>query len=170
LSDFGSFAIDQDDGVGLKLRDHMIALLTANLDQLLCPIPAIGQKVEPTRDGKLKIFYHFLCNRYLGSKAAASLGRVAMIEPDPKGQEKVSVKQCGKYPLMAEDVGHILSMILVPRASRDLFSTLLSNGVIDDKKNHATGLDSERIEEPPQGDLHELLLSPGVFRQKSGEA
>ncbi|MFX0196607.1 MAG: hypothetical protein ACFFCW_10825 [Candidatus Hodarchaeota archaeon] len=98
---------------------------------MLCPIPAIGQNVEATRDGKLKIFY---------------------------------------YLLMAEDVGHILSMILVPRASGDLFSTLLSDGIINDKKPHATNLDSQRIEQPPQGDLHELLLSPGVFCQKSGEA
>jgi len=50
---------------------------------------------------------------------------------------------------MAKDVGHILGMILVPAASRNLFSTLLSNGVIDDKKNHATGFDAQRIEEPP---------------------
>jgi len=71
---------------------------------------------------------------------------------------------------MAKDVGHILSIILVPAASRNLFSTLLSNGIIDEKKDRATGLDSERIEEPPQGDLHELFLSPGVFCQESGEA
>jgi len=64
----------------------MIAPLAAKLDQLLCPIPAIGQNAELVRDGKLKIFDHFLCNRYLGTKAPASLGRPAMIEPAPQAQ------------------------------------------------------------------------------------
>jgi hypothetical protein len=170
LSDFGSFAIDQDDGVGLKLRDHMIALLTANLDQFLCPIPAIGEKIEFARNGKRKIFDHFLGNRYFGMEAAASFGSLAVIESCPKGQKKLLVQQGRKDPLVTKDIGHVLSMVLVPRATGDLFSTLLGDGIIDNEKDHATGSDSKGIEEPPQGDLHELLLSPGVFRQKSGEA
>jgi len=119
----------------------MIAPLTANRNQSLCPIPAIGQNVELARDGKFKIFDHFLCNRYFGMEATASPGRLAMIESGPKGQKKLLVKQGGKYPLMAKDVSHILSMISVPAASRNLFSTLLSNGVIDDKKRPGAGID-----------------------------
>lgn len=71
---------------------------------------------------------------------------------------------------MTKDIGHILTMVLVPRATRDLFSTLLGDRIIDDEKDHATGFDSEGIEEPPQGDLHQLLLSPDIFAEESGEA
>ena len=80
------------------------------------------------------------------------------------------MKQCRNYPLMAKDVGHILSMILVPRVFGGLFSTFLSDGMIDDTKSHAPNLYSQRIEEQPRGNLDELLLSRGVFSQKSGEA
>jgi len=58
----------------------------------------------------------------------------------------------------------------MPRATGNLFSTLLGDRIIDHEKDHATGFDSKGIEEPPQGDLHQLLLSPAVLAEESGEA
>ena len=71
---------------------------------------------------------------------------------------------------MTKDIGHILGMVLVPRTTGDLFSTLLGDRIIDDEKDHTMGFDSEGIEEPPQGDLQQLLLSPDVLAEESGEA
>ena len=71
---------------------------------------------------------------------------------------------------MTKDIGHILGMVLVPRTTGDLFSTLLGDRIIDDEKDHAMGFDPEGIEERPQGDLQQSLLSPDVFAEESGEA
>jgi hypothetical protein len=103
-------------------------------------------------------------------KATASFGSLAMIESGPKGQKKVLLKQGRKDPLVTKDIGHIVSMVLVPRAAGDLFPTLLGDGIIDNEKDHTTGPDSECIEELPQGDLGQVLFGPGVFAQESGEA
>ena len=170
VPDLGSFPVEENDRIGLKLRDHVIASAPADLNQFLRPIPAISDNIEFAREGKRKISDHVLGNRYFGTEAAASLGGLAMIESGPKGQKKVLVKQGRKDPLVTKDIGHIVSMILVPRAAGDLFSTLLGDGIIDDKKDHATGFDSKGIEEPPQGDLGQLLLGPGVLAEESGEA
>ena len=170
VRELGSFAIEENDRVGLKLRDHMIALPPTDLNQFLRPIPAIGEKIEFARDGKRKIFDHFLGNRYFGTKAATSFGSLAMVESGPKGQKKLLVKQGREDPLVTKDIGHVLSMVLVPRAPGDLFSTLLGDGIIDNEKDHATGFDSKRIEESSQGDLGQVLLGPGVLAEESGEA
>jgi len=70
----------------------MIAAASADLNQLLSPIPAIGDNIEFARNGKLKISDHFLGNRYFGTEATAFFGSLAMIESGPKGQNKVLVK------------------------------------------------------------------------------
>lgn len=170
VRDFGSFTVEDNDRVGLKLRDHVIASAPADLNQILRPIPAIGDNIEFASNGKRKISDHVLGNGYFGTKATASFGSLAMIESGPKGQKKVLVKQGRKDPLVTKDIGHIVSMVLVPRAAGDLFTTLLGDRIIDNEKGHTTGSDSEGIEELPQGGLHQVLLGPGVFAEESGEA
>lgn len=148
----------------------MIASAPADSNQLLCPIPAIGDDIEFARTRKLKISDHLLGHGNFGMEPAASLDTLSMIEPGPKGQEIVSVKQGRKDPLVAKDIGHIFRMIFVPGATGDLFSTLLSDRIVDNEKDHTTGFDSEGLEEPAQGDLHQPVLSPRVLAEESGEA
>ena len=170
VSDLGSFPVEDNDRVGRKLRDHVITPAPADPNQLLRPIPAIGDKVEFIRNGNRKISDHLLGNGYFGTKPTASLGSPRMIESGPKGQNKVLVKQGRKDPLVAKDIGHVVSMVLVPRAAGYPFSTLLGDRIIDNEKDHTPGLDSQGIEELPQGGLGQVLFGPGVFAEESGEA
>jgi hypothetical protein len=71
---------------------------------------------------------------------------------------------------VTKDMSHRVDMVLVPRATRNPFSTLWGDRIINHEKDHAMGFDSKGIEESPQGDLDELLLCPGVFAEESGEA
>ena len=111
-----------------------------------------------------------LGHRNLGLKASTSLRPFRMIEPSAMGQEKIFIKQGRKHPLVAKDIGHILSMIFVPRATRNLLATLLGNGIIDDKKEHRVGFDSQGMKELFQSNFCNLFESPNVLSQESGEA
>jgi hypothetical protein len=93
-----------------------------------------------------------------------------MVEPRPKGQKKIFIKQGGKHPLVAKDMGHILSMIFVPRASRNFLATLLDNGIIDDKKEHRVSFDSQGMKELFQSNFCNLFEGPNVLSQESSEA
>jgi len=170
VRELGSFTVEDNDRVGLKLRDHVIASAPTDLNQFLCPIPTIGDNIEFAREGKLKISDHVFGNGYFGTKATASFGSLRMIESGPKGQKKVLVNQGRKDPLVTKDIGPIVSMVLVPRAAGDLFPTLLGDGIIDNEKGHTTGSDSKGIEELPQGGLGQVLVGPGVLAEESGEA
>jgi hypothetical protein len=93
-----------------------------------------------------------------------------MIELGPKGQKKVFVEQGRKHPLMAKDIGHILSMIFIPRASRNLLPTLFGNGIIDNKKEDRVGFDVQGMKELLQSDFCNFFKGPDVLSQESGEA
>jgi hypothetical protein len=93
-----------------------------------------------------------------------------MIELDPKGQEKIFIKQGRKHPLVTKDIGHILSMIFLPRASWNLLATLLGNGIIDDKKEDRVGFDAQGMKELFQSNFCNLFEGPDVLSQESGEA
>jgi hypothetical protein len=71
---------------------------------------------------------------------------------------------------MAEDIGHLLSMILMPTTAGNLFACLFNKGVIDDKKEDIPDRDPQRLEELMQGDVCDLLHRPKAFSQESGEA
>ena len=71
---------------------------------------------------------------------------------------------------MAEDIGHVLGMILVPPTARNLFPCLLNQAVIHDKKEDIPGRDSQRLEELMQGSLPDLLHTPNALAQESSEA
>ena len=70
---------------------------------------------------------------------------------------------------MAKDVGHVLSMILMPTTTGNLLASLLSQRVIHDKKQDIPGGNPQRLKELIQGDLQSLLDSPNVFSKEARE-
>jgi hypothetical protein len=92
-----------------------------------------------------------------------------MIEFGPKRQKKILVQQNRNHPLMAEDIGHVLGMILMPPTSRDLFAGLLKEGVIHDKKENIADGNAQLTEELIQSRFPDLIDRPNVVSQESRE-
>ena len=148
----------------------MVTTLSTKLDQFFRPIPAVHQYIELTR--KRKVEYSEdpfgqgdFCLK--GTPSSASLG---VIELGPEGQEKVLIEQGREHPLVAKDIGHVLSMIFIPATSWDLLAGLLGKGIIHDKKEDRMGFDPQGMKELMQGDFCNLLQGPDVLPQESGEA
>jgi hypothetical protein len=121
LRDLGSLAIDKNDRFGFNLTNRMIASAPADFNQIVSPIPAIGDDIGFTRNGKMKISDHPVGNPYFGMEVTASLGPLSMTEAAPKAQNKVLINGGLKGPLVTKDIGYILGMILVRRTIGDLF-------------------------------------------------
>jgi hypothetical protein len=71
---------------------------------------------------------------------------------------------------MAQDAGHVLSMILMPTPSRDLLARLLDEGVVHDKKEDIPDPNPQPLEELMQGGFRNLLHGPDILSQESSEA
>ena len=147
----------------------MITTLSANLSQLLHPIPTIRQKVDFTRDRELKGLEHLFGHGNLGLKRTPSLRSFRMIEFGPEGQKKVLIEQGREDPLVAKDKG-FLGMIAMPGTSGNLFACLLDDRVIHDKKEHGMGFDMQGVKELFQGGLNHFFQEPDVLSEESGEA
>ena len=80
------------------------------------------------------------------------------------------VKQGREDPLMAKDIGHVLSMVFMPATSRNMGPCLVNERIIDDKKENRLDGKSQDMEELLQRCLGHLLYSPTVLSQKSGKA
>ena len=70
---------------------------------------------------------------------------------------------------MAKDIGHVLSMVLMPTTPGNLLPCLFNKAVIHDKKEDIPGRDPQRLEELSQGSLRKLLHRPNVLPQESSE-
>jgi hypothetical protein len=96
-----------------------------------------------------------------------------MIELGLQGQKKAVVEQGREDPLVvAKDIGHILSIIFVPRALGNLLAALSDKGIIDDKKEYGIGFegfDPERLKELVQTSFHHLFRVPNILAKESGE-
>jgi hypothetical protein len=136
----GSFSIDEDNGIGSQLRDHMITPCSTELSQGLPPIPAIRQKIDFTGDREVKCLKHLFDQEDFGLKRAASFGPFRVIELSPKGQKKILIEESQEDPLVAKDMGFVGSFFM-PGAARHLVACLLGNGVIHDKKEDRMGFD-----------------------------
>jgi len=147
----------------------MVATLATKLSQGLCPIPAICQKIDLTRNRETKRLEHPLGHGDFGLERTTSSGSFGMIEFGPERQKKVFIKQSQEDPLMAKDIG-FLSMISMPRTSWNLLACLLGERIIHDKKQDGMGLDPQGLEKPNQTDLDDLLHGPDVLSQESGKA
>ena len=147
----------------------MIATRSTDLNQGFGPVPAIGQDIDLTRDGQYKGFDDLLSQGNFGVKGAAPPRSLRMIQFGPQGEKKLFAEQGREDPLMAKDVGHVLSMILMPTTTGKLLASLLSQRVIHDKKQDIPGGNPQRLKELIQGDLQSLLDSPNVFSKEARE-
>jgi len=165
-----SCPFDLDDRVGLQLRDHMIAMFQAGLDQLLGPIPVIGQEVEFAGDRELESLNHLLSQGDFGVKPAAAFGLLGMVQSGPEGHQEVLPKQSRQNPLMAKHAGHVAGVVFKPSTSRNFLSRLFLDGIVQKKKKRGPGLDAKLLEEPLGGQVHDLINLPMVLPQKAGKA
>jgi hypothetical protein len=165
----GSFPVDEDNGIGPQLRDHMVTPCSTELSQRLSPIPAICQKIDFTGDREAKRLKHLFDQEDFGSKRAASFGPFRVIEVGPEGQKEVSIKEGKQDPLVAKDMGFVCSPFM-PGTSGHLPACLLSNGIIHDNKEGRMGFDPQMMEELRQSDLCDLFHGPHILSEEPGEA
>jgi hypothetical protein len=165
----GSFPVDEDNGIGPQLRDHMVTPCSTELSQRLSPIPAICQKIDFTGDREAKRLKHLFDQEDFGSKRAASFGPFRVIEVGPEGQQEVLIEESKEDPLVAKDMGFVGSLFM-PGTSGHLLACLLGNGVIHDEKKNRIGFDPQLIEELGQSDLCNLFHGPDILSQESSKA
>jgi hypothetical protein len=166
---FSSLPIDEDNGIGSQLRDHMVTACSTELSQRLSPIPAICQKVDFTGDREAKCLKHLFDQEDFGSKRAASFSAFWVIEMSPEGQKEVLIKERKEHPLVAEDMGFACP-VFMPGTSGHLSACLFGDGVIHDKKENRMVVDSQMMEELGQSDLCHLFHGPDVFSKESSKA
>lgn len=166
---FGSFPIDEEDRVGSKLRDHMVATLSAELSQGFGPIPSICQKIHFTRDREAETLKHFFNQGDFGLERATSFTAFGVIEFGPERQKKVLIEERKQDPLVAKDMG-FSSPVFMPGATGHLLACLLSNSVIHNEKENRMGFDPQMVEELGQSDVCNFFHGPDISSQESGEA
>jgi hypothetical protein len=88
----------------------------------------------------------------------------------PEKREKVLAEFGREDPLIAKDIGHVLSMIFIPGASGNSLSRLLDDGILDDEKEGGMGLDAQHVKESLQSRFHNLLHRPSALSREPGEA
>jgi len=147
----------------------MVSPLPADFYQFLSPIPAVGQDVEFTGDGKLKVLDHFLCHRDFGLEAAASFDSSGVVEFSPEREKRGFIEEGRQHPLVAKEIGQVLGMVFMPGASGDLLAGLFHEGIIHQKKEGGVSFDPEGVEEAGKGDRKNFLHCPGIFSQETGE-
>jgi hypothetical protein len=166
---FSSFSIEEENGIGSQLRNHMVTPCATELSQRFSPIPAICQKIDFTGDRETKRLKHLFDQEDFGSKRAASLGPFRVIEMSPEGQKEVFIEESKQNPLVAKDMGFVCSLFM-PGTPGHLLACLLGNGVIHDKKEDRMGFDPQMIKELGQSDLRNLLHGPDILSQESSKA
>lgn len=166
---FSSLPIDEDNGIGSQLRDHMIPPCSTDLSQRLSPIPAVCQKIDFTGDREAKTLKHLFNQLNFGSKGAASFISFRVIEVGPEGQKEVLIKERKEHPLVAEDMG-FARPVFMPGTSGHLSACLFGDGVIHDKKEGRMGIDSQMMEELGQSDLCDVFHGPDVFSKEASKA
>jgi hypothetical protein len=164
----GWFPIEEENGIGSELRDHMIPPCSTELSQGLPPIPAICQKIDFTGDREAKCLKHLFDQEDFGLKGTTSFGSFRVIEVGPEGQKKVLIEESEEDPLVAKDMGFVCSLFM-PGAAGHLRACLLSNSVIHDEKENRLGFDSQMMEELGQSDLCDLFHGPDILSQESSK-
>lgn len=166
---FSWLSIDEQNGIGSQLRDHMVTPCSTDPSQRLSPIPAICEKIDFTGDREAKTLKHLFNQVDFGSKRAASFGSFRVIEVGPEGQKKILIEESKQNPLVAEDMGFACP-VFMPGTSGHLSACLFGNGVIHDKKEDRMGVDSQMMEELGQCDLCDLFHGPDILSEESCEA
>ncbi len=166
----GLFSMNPENRIRFELRNHMVTTLSTGSSQRFGPVPAIGQDIEFTRDWQDKGSDDLLGQSDFGRKGVATPPPFRMVELGPQGKEKIFVEQGRNNPLVAEDIGHVLGMILMPTTAWNLFACLLNKRVIHDKKHNIPDPNLQPLEELIQGSLGELFHGPKVLSQESSKA
>jgi len=76
-------------------------------------VPAIGQNVELAGHGQAQDLKDLLGQVDLGVETSAFFDSLGMVEPGPQGQDRLFIEECRQNPLVAEDIGQVLGMILI---------------------------------------------------------
>lgn len=71
--------------------------------------------------------------------------------------------------LVAEDIGQVLGMILIPSAAGHLLPRFLNNRVVQEKKDDGAGFNLEGMKEFIDSRIQDLNHGPGILCEKSGE-
>jgi hypothetical protein len=79
------------------------------------------------------------------------------------------IEECRQNPLVAEDIGQVLGMILIPSAAGDLLPRFLNNRIVQEKKDDGAGLNLEGVEEFMQSGSEHLVHGPGILPEEPGE-
>ena len=147
----------------------MVAITPAKQGQFLTPVPAIGQNVELAGHGQAQALKDPLGQGNLGVETSASFDALGVVEPGPQGQDRLLIEKCGQNPLVAEDIGQVLGMILIPAAAGDLLPRFLKNRVVQEKKGDGTGFNLEGVEELLDRRSPDLIQGPGILSEEPGE-
>jgi len=148
----------------------MIATLSTDLSQRFGPVPAIGQDINLARNRQDKGSDDLLSQGNLCAKWTAPPRAFRMIQLSPQRQKKLLTEQGRQNPLMAKDIGHVLSMILMPTTTGNLLASLLGQRVIHDNKDNVSDRNPQCLKEFKQSGLGGLLCRPFVFSQESSKA
>ena len=148
----------------------MVSITPAKQGQFLTPVPAIGQNVELAGHGQAQALKDLLGQADLGVETSASFGSFWMVEPGPQGQDRLFIEEGRQNPLVAEDIGQVLGMILIPSAAGDLLPRFLDNRVVQQKKDNGTGFNPEGTKEFIDSRVQDLIQGPGILSEEPGEA
>jgi len=162
--------LNPEDRIGFELGNHMITTPSTDLRQGFCPVPAIGQDIEFTRDGQDQGSDDLFCQSDFGLKGATPPCSFWMIELRPQRQKRFFVEQGRQDPLMTKDTGPVLGRVLMPTTARNLLPCLFNQGIIHDKKEDISGRDPQGLEELMQSRFSDFLHLPNVLAQKASEA
>lgn len=165
-----SFLLYPENRIGFELGDYVIASLPTTFNQFLAPIPTIHEDIDFTRDRKFEAMNNPLSQIDFRVKWSTSFSALGMVEFGPQGEEELSVKEGRKDPLVAKDLGHLIVMVSIPGAARNLFPSFLNQRIIDNKKYDGLGFNVQGMEEVFEFDFSAFFHGPNVLSQKSSKA
>jgi hypothetical protein len=148
----------------------MIATIPAKQSQFFTPIPTIGQNIEFAGHGQAQALKDLFGQGDFRLEASASFGPLGMVEASPQGQESLFIAERGQDPLVTKDIGHVLGMILIPRATGNLLPRFGQERIIQKKKDEGAGLNLEGLEEFLEGRSQDLIHGPNILSQETGKA
>jgi len=68
-------------------------------------------------------------------ETSASFNSLGMVEPGSQGKDGLFIEEFRQNPLVAEDVGKVLGMILIPSTARDFLPFFFDDLFAQEKKD-----------------------------------
>lgn len=148
----------------------MVAIIPARQSQFFGPVPAVGQNVEFAGPGQVQRLEDLFRQGDFRLEASASLVPFGMIEAGRQWHESLFMQERRQDPLVAKDIGQVLGMILIPTASGNLLPGFFNNRIVQEEKDDRAGLNLKGMEEILKSQGQDLIHSPGILSQETGEA